>query len=291
MSVTPGLVLEIDAERGARRLELGRRLRRLSIGDRCALALLLVVLIVSFLGPFFAPHNPTAPVTAPFVHPGHSGLLLGSDDLGHDIFSRVLYGARESWLGALAVILFGAVLGTVIGLLAGATHRVVDAVLMRLTDAFLALPAPVLALAIAAAIGRSYVNTLIAVAVVWWPLYARIVRGEVKAMVSRPNIEAARLAGVSRPRLLLRHLLPGAVAPILIAMSLDVSGLILTVSGLSFLGLGSPEPSPELGAMTAQGLPYLLSSSWVCLAPAAAIFFIALASNLGGDAIRDLMED
>lgn len=290
MSVTPGVVLELEPSHYARRLEWSRRLRRLGMGDRLALALLVVVLLVSFIGPWLAPHDPIAPVAAPFTHPGH-GLLLGGDDLGHDIFSRILYGARESWLGAFGVIAFGVLVGTTIGLIAGSSGGLVDTILMRFTDAFLALPAPVLALAIAAALGRSYTNTLIAVAIVWWPLYARIVRAEIKALASRPNIEAARLAGVSRTRLLLRHLLPGALPPILIAASLDVGGLILTVAGLSFLGLGSPEPSPELGAMTSQGLPYILSSSWVCLVPAVAIFVIALSSNLGGDAIRDLMEE
>jgi peptide/nickel transport system permease protein len=291
VSVTAELVVgsDVTLDRGGR--ELLRRFRRLARGEQVAAIALVLVLLISLLGPFLAPYSPTAPVGPEFTHPGHAGFLFGTDDLGHDIFSRILYGARESWLGAFGVIGFGVLVGTAIGLAAGTYGGWIDAVLMRLTDAFLALPAPVLALAIAAALGPSYVHTLIAVAVVWWPLYARIVRAEIRAFVSRPNIEAARLAGVSRRRLLLRHLLPGAIPPIVIAASLDVGGLILTVSGLSFLGLGSPEPAPELGAMTAQGLQYLLSDSWIPLFPAIAIFVIALCSNLGGDAIRDLLEE
>jgi peptide/nickel transport system permease protein len=162
---------------------------------------------------------------------------------------------------------------------------------MRVTDAFLALPGPVLALAIAAALGRSYQNTLIAVAIVWWPLYARVVRSEARAFSSRPYIEAAKLAGVPAWRRLVRHLLPGTLPVIIVAGSLDVGGLILVVSGLSFLGLGAAQPAPELGAMTAQGLPYILSSHWVALFPGIAIFLIALVCNLAGDAVRDLLEE
>lgn len=290
MTVAPDLVFQSDRPEFRGIAELMRRFRRLPHHDQVAVIGLGIVLLVSMLGPFFAPHSPTIPVGAPFLRPGH-GFLLGTDSLGYDIFSRILYGARESWLGAFAVISSGVIFGSTIGLLAGASGGWIDTILMRFTDAFLALPAPVLALAIAAALGASYENTLIAVAVVWWPLYARIVRGEVKSFASRPNIDAARLAGVTRRRLWLRHLMPGAIPPVLVAASLDVGGLILTVSGLSFLGLGSPAPAPELGAMTAQGLPYLLASSWVALAPALAIFTIAIVSNLGGDALRDLLEE
>lgn len=289
MTVAPDVVAV--AERTAMRdLDFARRLRGLTLGARAALVVFALVLLVSMFGPFLAPHGATVGVGAPFVSPGHQGFLLGTDDIGRDIFSRILYGARESWLGAFAVIASGVLVGTTVGLIAGATGGWIDMLLMRITDAFLALPAPVLALAIAAALGRSYVNTLIAVAIVWWPLYARIVRGEIRALNSRPHVDAARLARAPRRRIWLRHLLPGAIPPIIIAASLDVGGLILTVSGLSFLGLGSPEPSPELGAMTAQGLSYILSSPWVALSPAITIFVIALSSNLAGDAIRDLID-
>jgi peptide/nickel transport system permease protein len=270
--------------------ELGRRLRRLPRADRAALLALAVLLLVSFLGPFVVGTNPEEPVGAPFTRP-FGEFWLGTDELGHDIFSRILYGARQSWIGAFIVVASGVVIGTTVGLIAGATRGWVDTVLMRVTDAFLALPGPVLALAIAAALGRSYENTLIAVAIVWWPLYARVVRSEARAFSSRPYIEAAKLAGVPAWRRLIRHLLPGTLPVIVVAASLDVGGLILTVAGLSFLGLGAPQPAPELGAMTAQGLPYILSSNWVALFPGMAIFLIALLCNLAGDAVRDLLEE
>ena len=144
-----------------------------------------LVLLISLIGPFLATHTPTESVAAPFTHPPR-GLPMGTDDIGRDIWTRVLYGARESWVGAFAVITSAIIIGSSIGVIAGASGGWVDSVLMRLTDAFLALPAPVLAFAIAAALARSYTNTLIAVAVVWWPLYARIVRGEIRALNTRP---------------------------------------------------------------------------------------------------------
>lgn len=290
MSVAPDVILDEPIATPSSFAEVRRRFRRLRLTERTAVFALVLLLVIVIVGPLVAAHDPTAPVGDQLQAPGN-GFLLGTDELGHDIFTRILYGARQSWLGAIAVIASGVIIGTIVGLVAGAVGGWVDAALMRVTDVFLSLPAPVLALAIAAALGRSYTNTLIAVAVVWWPLYARIVRAEVKAFTARPFMEAAVLSGAPLRRRWLRHLLPGAVPPIVIAASLDVGGLILTVAGLSFLGLGAPQPAPELGAMAAQGIPYLLSSSWVSLFPALAIFIIALVTNLAGDAIRELLED
>jgi peptide/nickel transport system permease protein len=242
----------------------------------------IVTLIVLAL-PLVAPHG-AREVTAigPFHSPSWS-YPLGTDDIGRDVFSRVLYGIRESWLSALAVIGFGAAFGALVGAIAGAFGGIVDMILMRLTDLFLALPAPVIAIAVIASIGPSLIHTLIALSVVWWPWYARIVRAEVRAHASRPHADAARLAGVGRTRLVLRHLLPGAVAPVIVTMSLDVGNLILALAGLSFIGLGAPPPSPELGAMSAQGLEYLLAYAWVPIAPAAGVALLALVANLLGD--------
>jgi peptide/nickel transport system permease protein len=159
---------------------------------------------------------------------------------------------------------------------------------MRVTDAFLALPGPVLAIAVVAALGPSLWHTLIAVSVVWWPFYARIMRGEIRALAARPHVEAARLAGAGRLRIALRHLLPGALAPTMVTASLDVGNLVLTLAALSFLGLGAPAPAPELGAMSARGLPYLLQEWWVPVMPGVAVMVLALVANLAGDGLRDL---
>lgn len=259
--------------------------------DRVAFIGVIAVTFIAIFAPLIAPHSASATPGAPFLHPFHGGFLLGTDDVGRDIFSRVLFGIRSNWLSALLVISSGVLIGGLVGLVAGATGGWIDAVLMRITDIFLALPGPVLAITIVAALGPSLWHTLIAVMIVWWPLYARIVRGEVRALASRPHMDAARLAGVGRVRLMFRHLMPGAVPSTVVAASLDVSALIITLSSLSFLGLGAPAPAPELGAMSARGVDYLISYSWVPLIPALAVFAVAVVANLAGDGARDLIGD
>jgi peptide/nickel transport system permease protein len=267
---------------------ISRHVSRASVLDRAAIGALLLVTVLAAFVPLIAPHGTDAIVGDAFVHPTWH-FLMGTDDVGRDIFSRVLYGLRTSWFSALAVIASGVFVGGSIGLVAGSAGGWIDTVLMRFTDVFLALPGPVLAIAVVAALGPSLPHTLLAVAIVWWPFYSRIVRGEVKALAARPHLNAARLAGVGRARLAVRHLLPGAIPATLVTASLDVGNLVLTLASLSFLGLGAPEPAPELGAMSAQGLPYLLTDWWVPVMPGLGILFLALASNLAGDGLRDLM--
>jgi peptide/nickel transport system permease protein len=257
--------------------------------DWAAAGLLVLVTLVAVLAPVIAPHDPVQPVDQPQLPPGSAGFLLGTDGIGRDVLSRVLIGWRASWLAALAVIASGLTVGGLIGLAAGTLGGVVDTVLMRVTDGFLALPAPVLAIAVVAALGPGFVHTLLAVAVVWWPFYARIVRGEIRTLAARPHVEAARLAGAGRLRLAFRHLLPGAVPAAVVTASLDVGNLVLTLSALSFLGLGQPEPAPELGADTARNLQFLLQQWWIPVMPGLAVLLLALAGNLAGDGVRGLL--
>lgn len=240
--------------------------------------------------PSFLAHGPLDLVDLPLKHPGGTH-LLGTDEQGRDVLTRVVYGMRTSLWAAAVVIASGVVIGGAIGLIAGITGGIVDAALMRLTDLFLALPGPLLVLAIVAALGPGLRNTLIGVSIIWWPYYARIVRGQVRATVVLPHVEAARLGGIHPIRLALRHVLPGSWSPIVVGASLDVGNLVLLLAALSFLGLGSPEPAPELGAMTSTGLTYLFTSWWVSVAPATAVFSLALIGNLAGDATRDLIGD
>jgi peptide/nickel transport system permease protein len=256
--------------------------------DRIAIGLGIAITLVALLAPVLAPHSTSMPAGLPFAPPGAHD-WFGTDEVGRDIFSRVLLGVRASWFAALAVIAFGVVVGGLIGLVAGSVGGWVDGLLMRVTDAFLALPGPVLAIAVVAALGPSLWHTLIAVSVVWWPFYARIMRGEIRALAARPHVEAARLAGAGRLRIALRHLLPGALAPTVVTASLDVGNLVLTLAALSFLGLGAPAPAPELGAMSARGLPYLLQEWWVPVMPGVAVMVLALVANLAGDGLRDLV--
>jgi peptide/nickel transport system permease protein len=257
--------------------------------DLAAAGMLVLVTLIALLAPVLAPHNPIEPAGLPLQPPGSGGFLLGTDSIGRDILSRVLLGWRSSWFAALAVIASGLLIGGLVGLAAGTAGGPLDTVLMRLTDGFLALPAPVVAIAVVAALGPGFVHTLIAVAVVWWPFYARIVRGEIRSLAARPHVEAARLAGAGRARIALRHLLPGAVPAAVITASLDVGNLVLTLAALSFLGLGQPQPAPELGADTARNLTYLLQQWWIPVMPGIAVLLLALVGNIAGDGVRNLL--
>ncbi len=252
-------------------------------------AVLVLITVVAVAAPLLAPDNPIQPVGAPNLPPFSAGHLLGTDQIGRDLFSRTFIGIRASWLSSLAVVASGLIIGGTIGLVAGAAGGWVDTVLMRLTDLFLALPGALVAIAIVAALGSGLFHTLIGVAIVWWPYYARILRGEVKALAARPHVEAARLAGTGRFRILFRHLLPGVVPTAVVTASLDVANVVLLLAALSFLGLGQQAPAPELGADSARALSQLLSQWWVPGIPGLAVLFLSLAANLGGDGVRNLI--
>jgi peptide/nickel transport system permease protein len=259
--------------------------------DRVIFGVFALLCVLTLIGPSFAPHDPTIRVGTPFLHPGQGGFLLGTDESGRDVLSRLLYATRSTWWATIVVIVGTATVGAIVGTVAGTAGGLVDSVLMRTVDLFLALPGPLLAVAIVAALGPSLRNTLIAVAIVWWPWYARIVRNEVRAIAARPHVDAARLAGTKGLRLGRRHLLPGALPPLIVAATLDVGALILTLTALSFLGLGAPSPEPELGSMLNSGVSYLLLYWWLPVLPSIVITFLALAGNLVGDSARGLLED
>ncbi len=275
---------------GRGRIRLALPQSRSTIVNWVGFSLVIVVTLAVIAVPLLAPHDPLIPVGMPLQAPGEHGFLLGTDSVGRDIFSRVLYGARSSWLAALAVVALGLLIGGLVGLVAGAAGGWIDATLMRVTDGFLSLPAPVLAIAVVAALGPSFLHTLIAVSIVWWPFYARLVRGEVARLAARPHVEAAKLAGVSPLRLATRHLLPGAVPGALVAASLDIGTLILTLAGLSFLGLGQAAPAPELGADSARNLSYFLQQWWIPVMPGLGVLVLALVANVSGDCLRNLMK-
>jgi peptide/nickel transport system permease protein len=225
----PTSVLERALPRVRRRSWRDTAAGRVSLVDWLAIAGLVGVTIVCIAVPWIAPHSPNLPVGQPFIPPGHSGFVMGTDEVGRDLFSRVLFGMRASWFSSLVVIASGVIIGGGVGLVAGTYGGWIDSALMRVTDIFLALPGPILAIAVVAALGPSLQHTLIAVAIVWWPFYARIVRGEIRALASRPHLAAAQLAGAGHVRLMRRHLLPGAGPATLVTASLDVGNLILTL--------------------------------------------------------------
>lgn len=277
--------------RPALEVDWGARLRisrgRIGWGDVAALGVFGGLIVVALLASHIAPHSPFESIGAPFSAPS-STAWMGTDGGGRDVLSRVIFGLQSSLAGAVIVVFSGVVIGGTVGVVAGILGGLPDQLLMRITDVFLALPGPLLAIALVVAIGPSWEHTLLGVAIVWWPLYARVLRGEARALNARPHMEAARLGALPRYRLVARHLLPGLIPSTLVLASLDIGGLVLTLAGLSFLGLGAPAPRPELGAMAAQGTPYLMTAWWVSVFPGLGVLVLALAANLAGDAVRDL---
>jgi peptide/nickel transport system permease protein len=266
------------------------RTRRVGFGGRIWLIMAGVLVLVVLVLPSLLPHGTTDLVGAPLTGPS-GAQPLGIDEQGYDVLTRVAYGARTSLIASAIVIASGVVIGGLIGLVAGVAGGVVDALLMRLTDLFLALPGPLLVLAVVAALGPSLPHTLVGVMVVWWPWYARIVRGQVNATMALPHVEAARLGGLSWARVAFKHVLPGSFSPLVVTASLDVGNVLLLLASLSFLGLGSPDGTPELGAMTAHGLTYLLTGWWIATCPAVVVTLLAMVGNFAGDSIRDLVAD
>ena len=244
-----------------------------------------------------------APLIAPFpgdagsaTHPldsflGPSGKhWFGTDAVGRDVFSRVLYGTRISLIIAALVILFSLAIGVPLGIAAGYFGGIVDNLLMRITDVFLAFPALLLALALASVLSPSVSNATLAIAVTWWPWYARLARGQAASVAGRPFIESCRALGISPLRTLLRHVLPNSVTPVIVQASLDVGGVILTAAALSFLGLGAQDPTPEWGLMVSEGQAYFTTQWWLVTFPGVAILLAALAFNLVGDGLRDRLD-
>ncbi|WHY85977.1 ABC transporter permease [Neobacillus novalis] len=260
-----------------------------------SIIILVLFAIIAIIAPFISPYDPNAQeLTARLKPPAWidgsvSGYLLGTDNLGRDLLSRILYGSRISILiGVLAVIISG-VIGAVIGLLSG-YYRTVDAIMMRIADIQLAFPTILLALAIVAVLGGGMMNLIIVLGITGWVQYARVIRSEVLSMKSSDFVVAARTIGVSDGRLLFRHILPNILAPIITIATFQVASTIIAESSLSFLGLGVPINIPSWGNMLSQGQLYIGSAWWISLFPGIAIMLVVLAINILGDWIRDLFD-
>jgi peptide/nickel transport system permease protein len=253
----------------------------------------LAIVLVGILAPLIATHPSDAYAAA---HPTQTLLApsgahwFGTDQLGRDVFSRVLYGARVSPLIAFLVLLISCVVGIPLGIAAGYFGGLIDDVLMRITDVFLAFPALLLALAFAAVLRPSVGNTTLAIALTWWPWYTRLIRGQAASVAGRQYVEAAKALGVPHRRILFKHILPNSITPLIVQVSLDVSAVILTASALSFLGLGAQDPTPDWGLMVSQGQSYFTTQWWLVTFPGAAILLTAVAFNLLGDGLRDVLD-
>ncbi|MDR1798701.1 MAG: ABC transporter permease [Bifidobacteriaceae bacterium] len=248
-----------------------------------------VITLVAVLAQHLAQYDPVQPAGKAKLPIGSADHLLGTDHIGRDLLSRIIIGLQTSWLVALAIVALSLVAGTVVGVIAGTVGGWVDKVLMRFTEVFQSLPTLLVAMAVAMALGHGIKNTMIAILVVWWPYYARIIRGEVRAIASRPHVEAARQAGASWPRVMLFHIIPGMVPTAIITASLDVGSTVLTLATLSFMGLGREVPFPELGADSANTLDQLSTAWWIPVLPGMAVMVLTLVANLTGDAVRRLL--
>ena len=215
---------------------------------------------------------------------------FGTNELGQDVLSLVMAGTTVSVLAGFGVVLIGSIIGTLVGAVAGFAGGWVDEVLMRLTDLTLTIPGLILAMAIAAALGSGFGNMVIAIALSWWPGYARLVRGEVLAAREEVYVMAARAIGAHPRRILFRHILPNTVSPIIVKMSLDMGFAILTVAGLGFIGIGVRPPTPEWGTLLSISRSYMPDYWWTAMAPGMAMFVAVFGFNLLGDGLRDVLD-
>lgn len=254
-----------------------------------AIGLFGIAVLLGLLAPVISPYSPTDIVGPGAAAPGTSGHLLGTDMIGRDVLSRVLYGMGTTISLAIAIVAIGITTGGLVGAIAGTVGGWLDNLLMRITDVFLALPAALVAIAIVGAFGGGSGNLLLGVSLVWWPYFARIVRGEVVSFAARPHVEAARLTGVPMWRIAFRHILPGVVPTLIVLASVDVGAAVLMVASLSFLGLGAAQPSPELGADAAQNIGSLLYAWWIPIIPGIGVLVIVAISNLAGSGVRNLL--
>jgi peptide/nickel transport system permease protein len=245
-----------------------------------------LVVFVAVFGPYVTPYRPTAigPSGSELLPPSFEH-LFGTDQVGRDVFSRVIAGARPSLVVAAAVLLLAVSFGTALGLLAGLGNRVVDELVMRVTDMFFAFPYMILAMAVVASLGQGELSLIVALAVIWWPSYARYVRGHVLSIKTAPFVDASRIVGNSAIATARKHVLPQMFGELGVRVSLDVGNVVLIASALGFLGLGARPPSPEWGAVLFEARSYALSAPWVAIFPGLAITFTILAFSLFGDAI------
>jgi peptide/nickel transport system permease protein len=256
------------------------------------LGIVVLLIIVALFADFIAPYSPIVggDLRTQRLLPPSETYWLGTDDQARDIFSRIIYGSRITLFVIVLVSIIATPIGLLVGTVAGYLGGWVDTVLMRITDIFLAFPRLILALAFVAALGPGIENAVIAIAITSWPPYARIARAETLTIRNSDFIAAVQLQGASTPRIILGHVVPLCLSSLIVRVTLDMAGIILTAAGLGFLGLGAQPPTPEWGAMVATGRNYLIDQWWVAAMPGLAIFIVSLGFNLLGDGLRDVLD-
>ncbi|KPV49227.1 D-ala-D-ala transporter subunit [Kouleothrix aurantiaca] len=253
------------------------------------LALVIAWVLISLLAPLIAPYGPLEQKIVQRLKPPSAAHPFGTDQLGRDVLTRVLYGGRLSLPAGLSVVLLAGIVGTAIGAISGFAGGWLDELMMRITEVFMAFPTIILAMAIASALGPSLINAILAMVVVWWPSYARVVRGLVLSVKANDYVQAARALGVPEGRILWRTVLPNCLAPAVVVATIDLGNAVLVFAGLSFLGLGPDPATPEWGRMIADGIEFF-DQWWMSAFPGLAIFLVVMAFNFVGDSIRDALD-
>ncbi len=293
MTTREWLLTESPSSRLQARLGRSFRIWRALIRNPLAVVggvIILTLVVLAVFAPWFATHSPySGQLTNRLLPPG-GDFLLGTDELGRDIWSRIVYGARITLVIVLLVAAIAAPLGLVIGAIAGYFGGWTDRILMGFTDVFLSMPKLILALAFVAALGPGIENAVIAIAITSWPAYARIARAETLTLRNAEFIAAIRLQGASAARVILRHIIPLCSSSVIIRVTLDMAGIILTAAGLGFLGLGAQPPLPEWGAMISRGRAFILDQWWVATMPGFAIVIVSLGFCFLGDGLRDVLD-
>ncbi|MBY5816208.1 ABC transporter permease [Rhizobium leguminosarum] len=254
------------------------------------LAIILLLIVVALAAPLLTSYDPIVQDMAGRLAAPSASHWLGTDNFGRDVFSRVIYGARTTLYIIMLVTVIVAPLGLLIGTVSGYFGGIVDEILMRVTDIFLSFPGLVLALGFAAALGPGTTNAIIAISLTAWPPIARLARAETLSLRKADYIAAVRLQGATSIAIITRHILPMCIPSVIVRVTLNMAGIIITAAGLGFLGLGAQPPWPEWGSMAASGREFMLDSPWVIAAPGIAIALVSLAFNLVGDALRDVLD-
>jgi peptide/nickel transport system permease protein len=292
--ITRDWLLADDPEtRAQARLGQAYRLARALTRNRLAtigLVIILALLAVAALAPWIAPYSPVEGILSNRLQPPSPAHWMGTDELGRDILSRVIHGARITLMIVILVAVIAAPLGLILGAISGWFGGWVDRLIMGVTDIFLSLPRLILALAFVAALGPGIENAVIAIAITAWPVYARIARAEVLTFRDAEFLAAIQMQGASNTRIIALHVIPLCLSSTIVRVTLDMAGIILTAAGLGFLGLGAQPPLPEWGAMISRGRAFILDQWWVATMPGFAIVIVSLGFCLFGDGLRDILD-
>lgn len=271
---------------GARRWQRALQNRMVLFGG----AIVLLMALVALFAPLIAPHSPYEQFTVDQLVPPNSTYPLGTDELGRDVFSRLLFGARISIQVALISVTIGVLLGGTLGMLAAYHGGAADMLIMRFADILFAFPSLLLAIAVLAVLGPSLANVMVAIGIIFIPIFVRVTRAAGLVIVQEQYVEASKASGAGPVQIMLRHVLPNAMAPLLIQITLAISYAILSEASLSFLGLGAQPPEPSWGSMLSTGRGFMTFAPWTAFGPGMAIFIAVLGFNILGDGLRDVLD-